>query len=93
MTDNLSAHNCGQVREIVECHGCELLHLPPCSPDLLNLIEGPSPSSTERLRAASAGSREELVEAMEATLDALTASDAHGFFGNRGCHRTLAQPL
>ena len=37
--DNLSAHKGGQVREIVEGRGVELLYLPPYSPDF-NPIEG-----------------------------------------------------
>ena len=36
--DNLSAHKGGRVREIVEGLGCELVYLPPYSPDL-NPIE------------------------------------------------------
>jgi hypothetical protein len=36
--DNLSAHKGGRVKEIVEGAGCELLYLPPYSPDL-NPIE------------------------------------------------------
>ena len=36
--DNLSAHKGGRVKEIVEGVGCELLYLPPYSPDL-NPIE------------------------------------------------------
>jgi transposase len=36
--DNLSAHKGGQVREIVEGRGCDLLYLPLYSPDL-NPIE------------------------------------------------------
>jgi transposase len=39
MMDNLSAHKGGRVREIVERRGCELLYLPPYSPEL-NPIEG-----------------------------------------------------
>jgi hypothetical protein len=31
--DNLSAHKGGRVRELVEGRGCELLYLPPYSPD------------------------------------------------------------
>jgi transposase len=42
--DNLSAHKGGRVREIVEGRGCELMYLPPYSPDL-NPIEELSPSS------------------------------------------------
>jgi len=36
--DNLSAHKGGRVKEIVEGRGCELLYLPPYSPDF-NPIE------------------------------------------------------
>ena len=36
--DNLSAHKGERVRELIEVRGCELLHLPPYSPDL-NPIE------------------------------------------------------
>src|SRR3712207_500331 len=32
--DNLSAHKAEKVRELVEGAGCQLLYLPPCSPDL-----------------------------------------------------------
>jgi transposase len=36
--DNLSSHKGPRVRELIEEKGCELLYLPPYSPDL-NLIE------------------------------------------------------
>jgi transposase len=36
--DNLPAHPCGRVKEIIEGRGCELLYLPPYSPDF-NPIE------------------------------------------------------
>jgi transposase len=36
--DNLSAHKGKKVRELVEVQGCELLYLPPYSPDF-NPIE------------------------------------------------------
>ena len=32
--DNLSAHKGARVRQLVEERGCELLYLPPYSPDL-----------------------------------------------------------
>ena len=89
--DNLSAHKGGRVREIVEGAGCELLYLPPYSPGL-NPIEEAFAKLKGRLRAAAARSREALIEAMGAALDATTASDAHGFFGNCG-YRAPAQSL
>jgi transposase len=89
--DNLSAHRGSWVREIIEGSGCELLYLPPYSPDL-NLIEEAFAKLKGRLRAAMARSREALIEAMGAALDAMTAQDARGFFGHCG-YRTLTQPL
>jgi hypothetical protein len=44
------------------------------------------------LRRAGARARETLIEAMGRALDAVTASDARGFFEHRG-YRLLAQPL
>ena len=32
--DNLSAHKGSRVRDLIEAKGCELLYLPPYSPDL-----------------------------------------------------------
>ena len=44
------------------------------------------------LRKAGARAREALLEAMGRALDAVTASNARGFFEHRG-YRPLAQPL
>jgi transposase len=41
--DNLSAHKGERIRELIEGEGCELIYLPPYSPEF-NPIEGPSPS-------------------------------------------------
>ncbi len=37
--DNLGAHRPERVRQQIEGRGCELIYLPPYSPDLLNPIE------------------------------------------------------
>jgi len=71
--------------------GCELLYLPPYSPDL-NPIEEAFAKLKVLLRRAGARSREALIEAMGRSLDAVTASDARGFFEHRGYHAT-AQPV
>lgn len=47
--DSLSAHKGGRVREIVEGRGCELLYLPPYSPNL-NPIERDFAKLKGRLR-------------------------------------------
>jgi transposase len=89
--DNLSSHKGSRIRELIEGRGCELMYLPPYSPDL-NPIEEAFSKLKALLRKAGARTREALVEAMGRALDAVTASDASGFFEHRG-YRPLAQPL
>jgi len=81
--DNLSAHKGGRVREIVEGRGCELLYLPPYSPDF-NPIEQAFSKLKGLLRRAEARTREALIEAMGGALSAITARDARGFFEHCG---------
>jgi transposase len=89
--DNLSSHKGPRVRKLIESRGCELLYLPPYSPDL-NPIEEAFAKLKALLRRAGARSREALIEAMSGALKAVTTSDARGFFEHRG-YRQLAQPL
>src|SRR3712207_209850 len=58
--DNLSAHKAERIRELIEEWGCELLYLPPYSPDL-NPIEEAFSKIKSRLRKAEARSREALL--------------------------------
>ncbi len=81
--DNLSAHKGERVRELVESAGCELLYLPPYSPDF-NPIEEAFSKVKGLLRKAEARSREALVEAMGKALDAVTTRDTRGFFEHCG---------
>jgi hypothetical protein len=89
--DNLSSHKGGRVKEIVEGRGCEVLYLPPYSPDL-NPIEQAFSKVKGLLRCAEARTREALVGAMGRALDAVSARDARGFFGHCGYH-SVGQPL
>jgi transposase len=89
--DNLSAHKGGRVKEIVEGRGCELMYLPPYSPDL-NPIEQAFAKVKGLLRGAGARTREALIEAMGAALSTVSARDVSGFVGHCG-YRTLAQSL
>ena len=81
--DNLSSHKGSRVRELLEERGCELIYLPPYSPDL-NPIEEAFAKLKALVRRAGARTCEALMEAMGRALDALTASDARGFFEHRG---------
>ena len=89
--DNLPAHKSGRVRELIEAAGCEVLYLPPYSPDF-NPIEEAFSKIKGILRKAKARTREALVEAMGKALDAVTVSDARGFFEHCG-YRTVVQPF
>jgi transposase len=89
--DNLTAHKGERVRELIANRGCELLYLPPYSPDF-NPIEEAFAKLKALLRKAEARSREVLLEAMGRALEALTVSDARSFFEHRG-YRALDQLL
>ena len=89
--DNLSTHKGGRVKELIEQRGCELIYLPPYSPDL-NPIEEAFSKIKGLLRKAEARSREALLEAIGAALSALSSQDARGFFehcGYRAAVRSL----
>jgi transposase len=89
--DNLSAHKGGRVKELIEQRGCELIYLPPYSPDL-NPIEEAFSKIKGLLRKAEARSREALLEAIGAALSALSSQDARGFFEHCG-YRAAVQSL
>ena len=90
--DNLSAHKGDRVRDLIEERGCEVVYLPPYSPDL-NPIEQAFAKLKTLLRRAGARTREALIEAMGRALDTVTARrDARGFFGSCG-YRTPVQLL
>ena len=91
MDNNLSAHEGGRVKEIVEGRGRELAYLPPCSPDF-DPIEGAFSKVKGLLRRAEARTREALIEAMGRALGAVSTRDARGFFGHCG-YRSVDQLL
>jgi transposase len=89
--DNLSAHKGGRVKEIVEGTGCELVYLPPYSPDL-NPIEQAFSKVKGLMRKAEARTREALLEAIGRALDAVTVRDVRAFFAHCG-YRPMDQLL
>jgi transposase len=89
--DNLTAHKGERVRELIERQGCELLYLPPYSPDF-NPIEEAFAKIKSFMRKAEARSREALLEAMGTAISALSAQDARGFFEHCG-YRMSVQSL
>lgn len=77
--DNLGAHLRPKVRELVEATGALLVYLPPYSPDL-NPIESMFSKLKAALRALAARTREGVLDALRQALDAVTLSDAQGWF-------------
>jgi len=89
--DNLSAHKGERARKLIEERGCQLLYLPPYSPDL-NPIEEAFSKVKRLLRVIGARTEEALVEAIGKALDAVSVKDAKGFFtycGYRGVEQQL----
>ena len=89
--DNLTAHKGDRVKELIEEQGCELLYLPPYSPDF-NPIEEAFSKIKGLVRKAEARTREALVEAIGVGISMVTAEDARGFFDHCG-YATLVQSL
>jgi len=81
--DNLSVHKAEAVRSLIEARGCELLFLPPYSPDL-SPIEHAFSKIKAFLRAVGARTREALEEAIRLALDQITPEDARAFFEHCG---------
>ncbi len=90
--DNLSSHRGGRVRELIEGKGCELLYLPPYSPDLNPIEEAFAKVKPAATQSRSTHLRGVLIEAMGWALEAVRAKDASGFFEHRG-YRAAAQLL
>ncbi len=89
--DNLSAHKGQRVRKLIEERGCELLFLPPYSPDL-NPIEDAFSKVKRLLRAIRARTKEALVEAIGKALDVVSILDARDFFTHCGYGGLEQQP-
>lgn len=81
--DNLSAHKGDRVKELIEERGCQLLYLPPYSPDF-NPIEEAFAKIKALVRKTEARTREALVEAIGRGISMVRAEDARGFFDHCG---------
>lgn len=81
--DNLNVHKSTEAQALIEAHGCQLLWLPPYSPDLTP-IEQAFSKLKAALRRAAARTREELDTAITAGLAKITATDACGWFAHCG---------
>ena len=81
--DNLGAHKNEQTLELIRQAGAEVRFLPAYSPDL-NPIEMMWSKVKNLLRKAQARTHPDLLRAVAAALDAVTAQDARGWFSACG---------
>jgi len=81
--DNLSVHKAASIRHALAARGCELLFLPPYSPDFTP-IEQAFSKLKAILRGLGARTHEALVEAMHGAVEAITPADAVAWFAHPG---------
>ncbi len=88
--DNLSAHKGQRIRELIEGRRCDLIYLPPYSPDF-NPVEEAFSKIKAILRRIEARTQQTLMEAIGQALDAVSQRDALGWFAHCG-YRLTDQP-
>lgn len=81
--DNLSSHKSPAIERMILAVGAALLYLPPYSPEF-NPIELMWSKIKAMLRTIKARTKKELQKAIAKALEAVSASDAKGWFGHCG---------
>jgi transposase len=81
--DNLSVHKSAEAQRQIAARGCQLLWLPPYSPDFTPIENAFSKLKTA-LRRSGARTREALDDAITAALPMITGADAIGWFAHCG---------
>jgi transposase len=81
--DNLSVHKAESIRQAIEARHCQLLFLPPYSPDCTP-IEQAFSKVKAILRGRGARARDTLLDAIRLAVDAITRADALAWFTNAG---------
>jgi transposase len=81
--DNLSVHKATSIRHAIEARHCQLLFLPPYSPDFTP-IEQAFSKLKAILRRIGARTTEALWEAMRVAVEAITSEDAQAWFAHAG---------
>ncbi len=81
--DNLRVHKAASSRQALEAHHCQLLFLPPYSPDFTP-IEQAFSKIKAILRGLGARTKEALWEAMRVAVEAITRDDALAWFAHAG---------
>lgn len=89
--DNLSVHKAASVREALAARQCDLLFLPPYSPDFTP-IEQAFSKLKAIVRGLGARTQEALQEAVRLAVEAITPEDAAAWFAHAG-YPLPAQPI
>jgi transposase len=79
--DNLSVHKAEAVRTLIEARHCQILFLPPYSPDF-SPIEHAFSKLKAILRAIGARTQDALHEAIRLALERISPADARAFFAH-----------
>jgi transposase len=90
--DNLAAHNDRRVDELVRAAGCEVMRLPPYSPDF-NPIEHAISKVKAMLRKLAKRSVPGLFDGIAEALRSVTPADAEAFIAHCGYATTRRKPL
>ena len=88
--DHVSVHKAARIRHALEARHCQLLFLPPYSPDLTPIEQAFSKIKAV-LRRLGARTKEALWEAMRVAVEATTQADAAAWFAHAG-YALPAQP-
>jgi transposase len=81
--DNLRVHKAASIRQAIEARQCQLLFLPPYSPDFTP-IEQAFSKIKAMLRQLGARTKEALQEAVHLAIEAITPQDAAAWFAHAG---------
>ena len=83
LMDNLRAHKVQGIEEAIQSTGAHLQYLPPYSPELSPIEHGWS-KLKESLRSLGARTSHAMQQALKISLEAITESDARGWFNHCG---------
>jgi transposase len=83
LLDTLSVHKAASIRQAIEARHCQLLFLPPYSPDFTP-IEQAFSKLKAILRRLAARTKEALWEALQVAVEAITPHDASAWFAHAG---------
>jgi transposase len=83
LLDNLGAHKATDIRAMIEARGCDVLYLPPYSPDF-NPIELAYAKFKGQLRRERPRSQPALAATITRTIDCITPIDAKSFIRHCG---------